>query len=184
MDRSLEPLVIVSCRELPPAADPVLSERLGFVKRAVGPLQDLLRQIPVLGKRSDTDARGDAEGLSLIVLEPLDSVAKPIGDEADRELLRLRADHHELVAADARRKVDSPDSLDQELADVLQDLGAGQMAVPGVHLAKPVEIEKDERVAPAEPGGALMLGLERAVEESQVVERGEVVPDREGAEPL
>ena len=89
------------------------------------------------------------------------------------------ADDDELVAADAGGDVDATDAAVEELTDLFEHLTAGEVAAARVDFTEAVEVEKDERVRAAETGGTLVLGLERAVEEPQVVEAGEIVADGE-----
>ena len=114
----------------------------------------------------------------------LDQPAQLLREHLRRVAVGLRQDHHELVAAVARRDVGlAHGGADQE-ADLAQRAAAAQVAVLVVDRLEAVEVHEQQRQRAAVAVDELQLALERLVEVAEVVERRHLVGDRQLARLL
>src|SRR5204863_1052128 len=94
------------------------------------------------------------------------------------ELVGLRQEQGELLAADAGEAVHRPDQVAGDVAKAAEDVVPGAVAVAVVDALEVVEVEEDERDGQARATLAIDLLLEGLEQEAPVVEPCERVADR------
>ena len=130
------------------------SARLRGIDRDVRLVDELLHAGRVLRTRGDTDREGRADrlGRSVDFKETLgDGDANPLRDLHGLGVRRLREQHAELLAAEARGNVVAAQLLAQRVRDPFDDDVAGKVPVSVVDVPQEVEVGHQQRDGIAHP---------------------------------
>ena len=149
------------------------------VHLAVGPLQQLLAAVSVVGVHRPADAAVDLDRGAVDVERPPERLPEP-PDERGRLVVvgRGEREHDELVAADPGHGVARADDRLEPLRQRAQDRVAGPVAANVVHVLEVVEVDEDERERLAGAAAALQRLIQAILEQDTVREARQRVPDR------